>query len=142
MSHYRGGPAFDDLWNRKTTIEIEGQEVDLLALEDLIGAKKTQQDRDWPMIARLLERSYLTRDETPPRGLIEFWLRELRSPELLIELATARAAVTAALAGDVSEVSLALDIEEREERRKDRENWQPLRIEIEQLRHRHRDWKS
>lgn len=149
MSRYREGPGFDDLWNRRTAIEIEGEAVDLLALEDLVQAKKTQRDKDWPMIARLMERSYLTRDTAPSRGLVEFWLRELRSPELLIELAAmhggvarevapARAAVGAALARDAGQVAHALAAEEAEERRRDREYWQPLRVELEMLRHGHR----
>jgi hypothetical protein len=153
MSHYRGGPDFEDLWNRRTTIEIEGEAVDLLALEDLVHAKKTQRDKDWPMIARLLERSYLTRDKSPRRVTIEFWLRELRTPELLVELAAvhadvareiapARNAITAALAQDAGLVARALDAEEAEERRRDREYWQPLRLELEQLRRRRRDQKS
>ncbi len=124
----------------------------LLALEDLVHAKKTQRDKDWPMIARLLERSFLTRGKSPARELIEFWLRELRSPELLMELAamhatvargiaSTRAAVSAALTRDAGRVAAALAIEESEERRRDREYWQPLRLELEQLRHRQRDRK-
>jgi hypothetical protein len=40
MSRYRGGPGFGDLWRRRTTIETDGQTIDLLALEDLVGANK------------------------------------------------------------------------------------------------------
>ena len=53
MSRYRGGPEFEDLWRRRTTIEVDGEPIDLLALEDLVNAKKTQRDKDWPMISRL-----------------------------------------------------------------------------------------
>jgi hypothetical protein len=47
MSRYRDGPEFED-----------GELIDLLALGDLVNAKKTQRDKDWPMIRRLMERSY------------------------------------------------------------------------------------
>jgi hypothetical protein len=146
MSRYRGGPEFDDLWKRRTTIEVDGEAVDLLALEDLVLAKKTQRDKDWPMIARLLERSYLMRGQTPSRELIEFWMCELRTPGLLLELTesqpeaakalgSTRPAVAASLTGDPVLVARALAEEELEERRKDREYWGPLKLEIEQFRH-------
>jgi hypothetical protein len=145
MSRYRGGPEFEDLWSRRVTIAVEGESIELLALEDLVKAKKTQRDKDWPMIGRLMERSYFERDEQPSQEQIEFWLRELRTPELLVELAeahsevahrlgSARPAIAAALTRELDSVALALAAEEREERRKDREFWQPLKLEIEQFR--------
>lgn len=145
MSRYRGGPEFEELWRRRVTIEVERESIDLLALEDLVTAKKTQRDKDWPMIGRLMERSYFEREEQPSQDQIEFWLRELRTPELLVELAEAnsgiahrlestRPAIAAALTRDLDSVALALAAEEREERRKDREFWQPLKLEIEQFR--------
>ena len=45
------------LKRRSRPEEADGEAVDLLALEDLVYAKKTQRDKDWPMISRLLERS-------------------------------------------------------------------------------------
>jgi hypothetical protein len=137
MASLRGVADFETLWTRRTSIEA----VDLLALPDLVQAKKTQQDKDWPMIRRLVERSYLTRDEAGP----EFWLRELRTPSLLIEAAAqyrtiaetvagTRAAAKAALTGDEAAVESALEEEEREERRRDREYWAPLKRELEQFR--------
>jgi hypothetical protein len=147
MSVLRTGVDFEDMWNRRTTIEIEEQPVDLMALEDLVNAKKTQINKDWPMISRLMERSYFTRDDIVTRTQAEFWLRELRTAELLIEAAEAwpaiaqavlleRPAVRAAVGGDVSLVSIALEEEERAERFRDREYWQPLKRELEQARRR------
>jgi len=49
-------------------------------------------------------------------------------------LSTARPAIGAALEGSLEAVSRALDEEEREERRKDREYWEPLKRELEDLR--------
>jgi hypothetical protein len=48
MSTLRGGSSFEELWERRTTIEAEGETVDLLSLPDLVQAKKTQRDKDWP----------------------------------------------------------------------------------------------
>ena len=97
------------------------------------------------MIGRLMERSYFEREEQPSPEQVEFWFRELRTPELLVELEgthadaarrleSARPVIAAALTRDLDSVALALEAEEREERRKDREFWQPLKLEIEQFR--------
>ncbi len=142
---HRGGPDFETLWGRRTTIEVAGEPVDLLALEDLVDAKKTQRDNDWPMITRLLERSYFARNTRTPQALIEFWFRELRTSELLIELATTypeiarqlesvRPAITGAVEREIEKVAQAIEEEEGEARRKDREYWRPLKLELEQLR--------
>jgi hypothetical protein len=152
MSRYRGGPPFEELWSRRTVIEADGDPVDILAIEDLVQAKKTQRDKDWPMITRLVDQSYLTRGETPSRALVEFWLRELRTPAFLVELAgndaeaarnmaALRPAVAAALDGDPDNVAQSLTVEEGDERRRDREYWQPLRLELERLRHERRTQK-
>lgn len=56
MSKMRGVAAFSRLWPRRTTIVVpDGMVCDLLALPDLVRAKKTQRDKDWPMIRRLVE---------------------------------------------------------------------------------------
>jgi hypothetical protein len=147
MSVLRTGARFEDMWDRRTTIEIEGEPVDLMALEDLVNAKKTQRNKDWPMIGRLMERSYFTRDDVVTPEQAVFWLRELRTAELLIEASVAwpeiaqvmrleRPAVAAAVSGDVSLVAIALEEEERAERLRDREYWRPLKLELEQARRR------
>ncbi len=59
MSHLRGVAPFHELWERRTTIEVDGDEIDMLGLADLVAAKKTQRSKDWPMIRRLLERRFL-----------------------------------------------------------------------------------
>ena len=79
------------------------------------------------------------------KELVRFWLRELRTPELLLEVASAhpeaalteavsRPAVQAARLSQLEEVNQALEAEEREERRTDREYWAPLKRELEQFR--------
>ena len=58
-----------------------------MALPDLVQAKKTQRDKDWPMVRRLLEAHFFENRDHATAGPIRFWLRELRTPELLIEAA-------------------------------------------------------
>jgi len=74
---------------------------------------------------------------------VEFWLRELRTPELLLEVSqqypeaaqrASRPAVADALRADVDAVTKSLEDQERTERHLDREYWAPLKRELEQLR--------
>ena len=145
MSSLRGVAGFEELWARRSTIEVAGQPIDLLAMEDLVRAKKTQRDKDWPMIRRLVEQNYFGRSGGGTKEQVQFWLRELRTPELLVEVAGAHAelaraeaafrpAVQAARLARPDDVREALEIEEREERRKDRDYWAPLRRELEEFR--------
>ena len=79
MSKLRGMGSFDELWERRTTLEIEGETVDLMALQDLVQAKKTQRDKDWPMIRRLVEQSYFSRQapaDAVQRAVVEQVLSE------------------------------------------------------------------
>ena len=147
MSVMRGVDPFELIWRRRATIELpDGTVCDLLSIADLVSAKKTQRDKDWPMIRRLLEADYFNNRDQPPdpvRAL--FWLKELRTPELLIsvcndfrELAAGeqgrRSLLGLALEGRVDAVEEALFLEELEERRRDREYWAPLKRELETLR--------
>lgn len=146
MARMRGVAPFGELWDRRTTLTMpDGMEIETLSLPDLVAAKKTQRDKDWPMISRLLEVSYDQgwASSTPSR--IDFWLSELRTPELLIECvarfqtdaarhAEKRVAVRAAAENDVTGVVEALAAEEAHERLLDRQYWEPLRRELQQLR--------
>ena len=56
MSRMRGVADFCELWERRTTLQGEdGTIFELMSLPDLVQAKKTQRDKDWPMIRRLIE---------------------------------------------------------------------------------------
>ncbi len=145
MASMRGVAPFEQLWRRRTTLQVESEEVDLLSLEDLVLAKKTQSDKDWPMIRRLMERSYFNQTNEPAEQTITFWLRELRTTSLLCTLAirypriaaglaATRPVVHAALQGDEAAVAECLAAEEHMERERDRLYWEPLRRELEQLR--------
>ena len=73
---------------------------------------------------------------------MDFWLSELRSPEFLSEVInrfpdraaqSPRLAVVDAIAG--GDIANALAVEQVEEMSIDRKYWQPLRLELEALRH-------
>jgi hypothetical protein len=143
MAVMRGVAPFRDLWERRTTLVVDETPIDLLSLPDLVQAKKTQRDKHWPMIRRLVEANYFAHRDNPTPEQTAFWLQELRTPELLLEVvrqapaaaaASTRPAVTAARTGDLSAIGRALRHEEDEERERDRAYWRPLRLELEQLR--------
>jgi len=146
MTCLRDLPPFRELWQRRTEITDEqGDTFVLMAVEDLVHAKKTQRDRDWPVIDALVEGHYrsLGNDPTPER--IAFWLRESRSPERLSELAQRfpveagaqserRPLLRLAMGNNVAGLREALDAEARAEQAKDRAYWNPLKAELETLR--------
>ena len=146
MSVLRGVDSFDQLWQRRTTIvDDAGHEYDLLSLADLVKAKKTQRDRDWPMIARLVEANYAENKQAPTPEQVRFWLREMRTPRYLIdisgrfpseaaEITLERSLLAHAIAGDSGELERALSKEQALEQKRDKEYWQPLREELEKLR--------
>ena len=147
MSKMRGVDPFAQLWKRRTVISLlDGTKCDLLSLPDLVQAKKTQRDKDWPMIRRLVEAHYFQNRARTNAAQIRFWLRELRTPELLIEVARANTAISRRLVAarpllaharmsDVAALNRALNEEEIIERDLDKVYWLPLRRELEKLRH-------
>lgn len=146
MSRMRGLPEFEVLWDRRTTIETEDGPIEVLSLPDLITAKKTQRDKDWPMIARLVEAHYAQHAGKGDAARATFWLRELRTPVILCAVANAEPKVCKelvaerpllkwALAGDLESLTVGLREEEDRERAADRVYWAPLKRELEQLRH-------
>ena len=148
MSTMRGVADVPDLWERRTTLQADdGTLYPLMALPDLVRAKKTQRDKDWPMIRRLIEADRIAcRDEADP-GKVAFWLREGRTPALLIDLARshrelareialmARPLLSAVIEEDEPAIENGLAEEERSERALDRAYWTPLKRELEELRH-------
>ena len=66
MSRMRGLESFTALWERRTTFDLPfGLSVETMSLPDLVQAKKTQRDKDWPMIQRLLEANYFENRQQP-----------------------------------------------------------------------------
>jgi len=146
MARMRGVEAFAKLWTRRTTIELQdGTLCDLMSLPDLVRAKKTQRDKDWPMLRRLVEAHYFQHRDGPNPEQVRFWLRELRTPQLLIELAShhprisgrlvrERPLLAHAAGGDIVRLERALMAEEALQREQDKTYWLPLRRELEELR--------
>ena len=147
MSRMRGVDTFTKLWKRRTTLALpDGTRCQLLSLPDLVLAKKTQRDKDWPMIRRLVEAHYFQNRDKPRLAMLEFWLLELRTPQLLREVARANNAVALqliarrpllrhALSGRLEQLETALAKEEKLLRAADRAYWLPLRRQLEALRH-------
>jgi hypothetical protein len=146
MTRLRDLPEFPVLWARRTTLhEADGTTFDLMAVEDLVQAKKTQRNKDWPIIEALVEGHYHAVGTEPTAERIRFWLAEARGPERLLELArrfpaaaralaAARPLLAHAIAGDLAVLRPALDAEARAEQDKDRAYWEPLKRELESLR--------
>jgi hypothetical protein len=142
MSVLHGCEPFEKLWSRRRTLALPGVgRVHLISLADLVQAKKTQRDKDWPMVRRLLEADYYRRRSASGRAQTVFWLREVRTSDLLIDLCrryagtarrlvTVRPALRPALRGDRAGVEQALKAEQERHRASDREYWGPLRAEL------------
>ena len=124
-------------------METPNTEIDVLSLPDLVKAKKTQRDKDWPMIRRLVEAHYFSFRAESTSSQIDFWLREMRTVSLLNEVAQSspqnaevlrheRNVVDVLLKG--GDVQRAISQEEQAEREADQIYWQPLKSELEALR--------
>ncbi|MEP0821814.1 MAG: hypothetical protein HRF44_03105 [Ignavibacterium sp.] len=145
MSVMRGVESFERLWERRVRVDFSpGEGVDLLSLADLVRSKKTQRDKDWPMIRRLVEADYLSQKEHSAEK-VRFWLLESRTPRMLMELArqaqalagelsSVRPLLVAALKGDEHALEEGLAAEQQQVREIDRAYWEPLRQELEELR--------
>jgi hypothetical protein len=155
MARMRNVAPFRECWTRRSTVELSSVgEVNVMGLADLVACKKTQREKDWPMITRLVDVNYASSldgdlEATPER--CQFWLRELRTTEFLIdcvrrypvaaqEVARMRGATAAAVQSVVhgaptEPIEEELDSERRHERRADAAYWAPLMRELEALRH-------
>ena len=122
----------------------------MLGVEDLVRAKKTQLDKDWPMIARLVESDYIGCGSRPPRSRVRFWLLEARTADLLsvlvrrfrgtaANLASTRPAIQAASDNDPDGIHAALIEEQAREQAAEREFWKPLRDELRNWRRQRRN---
>jgi hypothetical protein len=142
----RGAPTFATLWRRRIALAPErGVEIHVMALPDLVRVKKTKRDKDWPMVRLLVENDVARAPSRVPREQAMFWLRECRTPDLLIDLAerfprlavresATRPAVGLAVAGDRAGIERELRAEEDRERELDSQYWRPRLAELEALR--------
>jgi hypothetical protein len=147
MTTLPGVDPFPALWDRRSSAELlPGLSVEILALPDLVKAKKTQRDKDWPMIRRLVDVDYIQNRKNADEKKAVFWLQELRSAAFLIECAQNWPGVATKVKGlreevlgsvitkDSGAIELALSNEEALIRAEDRRYWAPLRKELEELR--------
>jgi hypothetical protein len=118
---------------------------EVMSLPDLVQAKKTQRDKDWPMIRRLVEANYAEHAVSPTHQHVAFWLREARTVGLLLNVAEAFPELVPAVEAlrpllgfarrrQEARLAEALEQEEKREREIDRLYWAPLRQELEELR--------
>ncbi|MDL5054860.1 hypothetical protein QQ056_15075 [Oscillatoria laete-virens NRMC-F 0139] len=147
MSVMRGVDDFEVLWSRRTTVEINpGKRYEVLSLGDLVQAKKTQRDKDWPMIRRLVESHYFQNRDQAVDEQVFFWLRECRTASILLEIAKSwpecvdqmtplRPLLSLIKECDEARINEALLQEELRCRQEDRQYWLPLKKELETLRH-------
>jgi len=147
ISKLRGCDPFDKLSERKNVISLEGgNTIDVLGLQDLVQSKKTQRDKDWLMLKRLVYNDIIIRKYNAPKGHILWWLEECRDPDLLIELVnkypklseeclTRRPLLKSVISSKTEKLAAELQDEELWERQKDKKYWAPLRKELETLRH-------
>ena len=134
---------FSEVWNRRKEISVpEIGNIPVMGLSDLVRSKKTQRDKDWPMIRRLVEADFLKTTDPPSTEQIRFWLMECRTPNLLItlrwkfqsqavELLDQRPLLAQALPGQEEVIRDLLNKEEERERKLDEAYWAPLRKELE-----------
>lgn len=155
MTKLRGVDEFESLWERRLTLEdASGATFQILGIEDLVKAKKTQRDKDWPMIRRLVDSHYDEFRTQPNEDRVRFWLRESRTPEVLIALAAQypallrevmkmRPLLVETLGASRSALRQELAKEEAAEKSADEQYWRPLKRELESLRmNRHRKSQS
>lgn len=143
----RGLDPFPELWERRQEIELpEIGRIAVMGLPDLVKAKKTQRDKDWPMIRRLIEADIYRESSNPLQERICFWLTECRTPDLLISLAARypdiastivanRPLLRYAMEGNQDIIQELLREEEDRQRDLDRQYWAPLKAELEKWRH-------
>ena len=150
ISKLRGCDTFAKLWERKKTVPLKNKvSIDVIGLRDLVQSKKTQRDKDWFMLKRLVDNDIILNKHNPSGGHLRWWFRECRDVDLLIELAKKypkiakeclvdRPLLASAIIPDIQKLNLQLHDEEMSERQKDIEYWAPLKRELEILRHKSR----
>ena len=146
LGSMRDVSPFPELWNRRKEIQLPGIGlIPVIGLPDLIKSKKTQRDKDWPMIRRLIEADIYKSEDNPDDSKIIFWLSECRTPELLIslskkfsniamEVSKDRPLISLALSSDMVGLQRLLKDEEDREKEADRQYWEPLRKQLEEWR--------
>ena len=147
MARLRGCDEFSVLWGRRKRLSLKiGGTLNVISLQDLVISKKTQRDKDWLMLKRLVANDIILKKYKASRDRIKWWFGECRNVDILIELAKKyrslakeitkkRPLVSSAIKGDEHDLLTKLNKEEARERKKDIAYWLPLKKELEVLRH-------
>lgn len=145
MTRMRGVDSFPVLWERRTVINVGDLEIDLLSIGDLIAAKRTQRDKDWPMTNRLVEAHYLAHKDESSAAFIRFWLTESfdlsflntlvqRYPTQSANLREERPILQFLTGGNLDKARILLQKERRAIEVEDENYWAPLIKELHSLR--------
>ncbi|MEK7270363.1 MAG: hypothetical protein AAB215_05385 [Planctomycetota bacterium] len=144
LARMRGLEPFERLWRRRTALRFpDGTPVDALSVEDLVRSKKTQRDKDWPMIRRLVETDFLNAGRSPGSRRVAWWLAECRTPSILAGLVRRHPALAVRspdrpwlrrTGADEAAIAARLREEEDRIRAADCLYWQPLRRQLEAMR--------
>ncbi len=69
LSKMKGCDDFSKLWKRRYTVKTEeGKSIQVIGLEDLVQSKKTQRDKDWLMIDRLIRNDIMLTENPSPEN--------------------------------------------------------------------------
>jgi hypothetical protein len=143
LGRLRGCQPFSKLWERRHLATLpDGGLLPVIGLRDLVQSKKTQRDKDWVMLRRLIENDIAKHGKHPTPDQVRWWLAEAREPISLISLAAElpkdaqralikRPLLRAAISGDGAQLAADLWQEEQLEKAEDRAYWDPLRKEVE-----------
>lgn len=146
MGRLKGCEPFNRLWVRRSRVRVPGAgSVDIISLADLVDSKKTQRDKDWLMLTRLVENDVFISNGRGNPSKVFWWLTQARLPETLVSLsaehpaqakkaAAARPLLREAIRGNVGRLSALLKKEEAAERASDFKYWTPLKKELEKMR--------
>lgn len=147
LAKLRGCDNFPSLWNRRFELKIpSGPKIHVIGLRDLVISKKTQRDKDWFMLSRLVDNDIALYRNTSDIHKINWWLCECRNPTYLIELCQRypdfarqqllnRPLLKSAIKVEQKKLVRLLEGEKEKEQEKDRAYWEPLKKELELLRH-------
>lgn len=146
MTKMRGCDDFASLWERRMSlVDSDGIIFEVIGIEDLVRAKKTQRSKDWPMIRRLVDAHYERNQDEPTDDRVRFWLRDSRTPDILISVAAAhpqllkemipqRPLLVETLSASRTALREELEKEQAAEKEADEQYWRPLLQELGRLR--------
>ena len=147
LGKLRGCDDFSSLWDRRFELKIpSGPQINVISLRDLVASKKTQRDKDWFMLRRLVDNDIALHGDSSNMHKLNWWLRECRNPDYLIDLCRKypdlaqqqllnRPLLKTAIRAGQKKLAQLLEVEKEQEQEEDRIYWEPLKKELELLRH-------